>query len=62
MVNTAWAMMTLIQGRYHFANLTQLHKAARFLMKMQQAEGDWPQQHISGVFNQNCAISYTNYR
>eukprot|EP00210_Caulerpa_lentillifera_P005704 g5455.t1 len=61
-VNTAWAIMALIQGQYHLANTTQLHKAARFLMKMQQAEGDWPQQHISGVFNRNCAISYTNYR
>lgn len=24
--------------------------------------GDFPQQHISGVFNRNCTITYANYR
>ena len=28
----------------------------------QEAGGDWPQQHISGVFNRNCMITYANYR
>ena len=31
-------------------------------MRMQHANGDWPQQHISGVFNRNCMITYANYR
>lgn len=39
-----------------------LHRGAAFLMKMQRSNGDWPQQHISGVFNQNCMITYANYR
>jgi cycloartenol synthase len=29
---------------------------------MQLPSGDWPQQHISGVFNKNCMITYANYR
>ena len=29
---------------------------------LQEAGGDWPQQHISGVFNRNCMITYANYR
>ncbi len=29
---------------------------------MQEESGDWPQQHISGVFNRNCMITYANYR
>jgi squalene cyclase len=36
--------------------------AARCLMRQQEADGDWPQQHISGVFNRNCMITYANYR
>lgn len=31
-------------------------------MRQQLPDGDWPQQHISGVFNRNCMISYSNYR
>ena len=31
-------------------------------MRQQEADGDWPQQHISGVFNRNCMITYANYR
>ena len=39
-----------------------LRRGAVFLMRMQQPSGDWPQQHISGVFNRNCMITYANYR
>jgi hypothetical protein len=39
-----------------------LHRGAAFLMRMQRPNGDWPQQHISGVFNRNCMITYANYR
>jgi len=31
-------------------------------MNSQLSSGDWPQQHISGVFNRNCMITYANYR
>lgn len=39
-----------------------LAAGARFLMHMQERNGDWPQQSISGVFNRNCMISYSQYR
>lgn len=61
-VNTAWAMLTLLTAGYHKRDTEVLHRAARFLMRMQEASGDWPQQHISGVFNRNCMITYANYR
>ena len=31
-------------------------------MSRQLANGDFPQEMISGVFNKSCAISYTSYR
>lgn len=61
-VNTAWAMLTLMIGGYHEVNAKPLHQGAMFLMKMQESSGDWPQQTISGVFNRNCMITYANYR
>lgn len=48
--------------RLHNGSLAALHRAAAFLLRIQNANGDWPQQHISGVFNQNCMITYANYR
>uniref|UniRef100_A0A383VVZ0 Squalene cyclase C-terminal domain-containing protein n=1 Tax=Tetradesmus obliquus TaxID=3088 RepID=A0A383VVZ0_TETOB len=61
-VNTAWAIMALLAAGYHTIDPKPLHKGAAFLMRAQQASGDWPQQHISGVFNRNCMITYANYR
>eukprot|EP00878_Enallax_costatus_P022882 GHUV01024316.1.p1 GENE.GHUV01024316.1~~GHUV01024316.1.p1 ORF type:complete len:552 (+),score=141.41 GHUV01024316.1:1059-2714(+) len=61
-VNTAWAMMALLAADYHTVDPKPLHKAAVYLMRSQQESGDWPQQHISGVFNRNCMITYANYR
>ncbi|CAD7703492.1 unnamed protein product, partial [Ostreobium quekettii] len=60
-VNTAWAMMSLMAVGYHKVDPLPLHAGARFLMSMQEENGDWPQQHISGVFNKNCMISYSQY-
>lgn len=62
MVNTAWALLALIAAGYHSIDRQPLDAAARCLMNMQLSDGDWPQQHISGVFNRNCMITYANYR
>lgn len=61
-VNTAWAMMTLIAAGQHKRDVSVLHRAARYLVTMQESNGDWPQQQIMGVFNRNCMITYANYR
>lgn len=61
-VNTGWAMIALIAADQHKQDASALHRGAAFLMAMQEPNGDWPQQHISGVFNRNCMITYANYR
>lgn len=59
-VNTSWALLTLVKGGSK--DYRAMEGAARLVMRLQQADGDWPQQHISGVFNRNCMITYANYR
>lgn len=64
-VNTGWAMLSLMVADWHLqpgADLSVLHRAAAFLARSQLGSGDWPQQTISGVFNRNCMITYANYR
>jgi len=61
-VNTAWALLALLKSGQQARDPAPLHRAADFLMRAQLPCGDWPQQHISGVFNRNCMITYANYR
>jgi lanosterol synthase len=39
-----------------------IERGIALLRRRQQTDGDFPQENISGVFNMNCMISYTNYR
>lgn len=55
-------MIALIASDHHLVDASALHRGATYLMRAQMANGDWPQQHISGVFNRNCMITYANYR
>ena len=57
--NTSWAILALISAR---ADPTAIRKGIQFILNKQSSNGNWNQQGISGVFNGNCMISYTNYR
>lgn len=59
-VNTAWAVMALIAANYPDRKV--IDKGIAFILKMQEPNGDFPQQAISGVFNHTCMITYTSYR
>jgi cycloartenol synthase len=61
-VNTAWAMLALLASGQISRDPLPLHRGARSLMRAQCSNGDWPQQTIMGVFNNNCMITYANYR
>lgn len=59
-VNTAWAILGLMAAKY--PNQQVIDRAIKQLIKLQDKNGDWAQQAISGVFNFNCMITYTSYR
>jgi lanosterol synthase len=59
-VNTAWALCTLMMADYQDKNV--IDRGIKVLMRRQQKNGDWIQEAISGVFNGNCMISYANYK
>jgi lanosterol synthase len=58
-VHTAWAVLSLTKMS---GFEKELENGIDFLVKKQLDCGEWRQENISGVFNHNCAISYTNYR
>jgi cycloartenol synthase len=61
-VNTSWAMLALIATGQEKRDRAPLLKAAKCLLKKQLPNGDWPQENIMGVFNNNCMITYANYK
>ena len=59
-INTAWALMALIQADCN--DKSAIQKGIDFIISKQDENGDWPQEGISGVFNKNCMETYTSYR
>jgi len=55
-------MLALLAAKWHLKDPHSVGRAAGYLVSAQQGSGDWPQEHIVGVFNRNCMISYSNYR
>jgi squalene/oxidosqualene cyclase-like protein len=58
-VNTAWAVLSLLKAG---GDLSAIERGVRFLIEKQFPNGDWTQEKIKGVFNANCAISYSGYK
>lgn len=59
-INTSWALLGLIAADYK--DESAVERGIQLLMRRQMPNGDFPQENISGVFNHNCMITYTNYR
>jgi lanosterol synthase len=59
-VNTAWALLALMAT--DFNGKIVIEKGVKLLLSRQAVIGDWSQENISGVFNYNCMITYSNYR
>lgn len=61
-MHTAWAILALIAADWHQIDTRPVENGVSYLMSKQLDSGDWPQEQITGVFNRNCMISYSNYR
>ncbi|KAI0157962.1 terpene synthase [Hypoxylon sp. FL1284] len=59
-VMTAWALVALMKADY--PDIEPLKKGIKLIMDRQQANGEWKQEAIEGVFNKSCMISYPNYK
>ncbi|KAI8073800.1 terpenoid cyclases/protein prenyltransferase alpha-alpha toroid [Gongronella butleri] len=59
-VNTAWAVMALMDAKY--PEEEPIRRGIELIMQRQQDNGEWLQESIEGVFNKNCMISYPNYK
>jgi squalene cyclase len=59
-VNTAWALLTLCHAGH--GGSAAAHRAAQFLVRRQQPDGDWPREALKGVFNRSTLINYEQYR
>ncbi|OZJ06194.1 hypothetical protein BZG36_00978 [Bifiguratus adelaidae] len=59
-VQTAWACLALMSAKY--PHKEPIKRGIELIMSRQQANGEWLQEGIEGVFNRNCMISYPNYK
>ncbi|KAH8090819.1 putative lanosterol synthase [Filobasidium floriforme] len=59
-VQTAWAVLSLVYGRY--TDKQVIRRAVDLIMSRQLRDGRWLQEDTEGIFNKNCAIDYPNYK
>ncbi|GAA5852349.1 hypothetical protein JCM8547_006750 [Rhodosporidiobolus lusitaniae] len=59
-VNTAWAVITLLTAKY--PDPAPIRRGCKLIMSRQLPDGSWAQESIEGVFNKNAAISYPNFK
>jgi lanosterol synthase len=59
-VQTAWALIALLEADY--PDMERIKKGVKLITDRQQANGEWLQENIEGVFNKSTMISYPNYK
>ncbi|KAG2668086.1 hypothetical protein I3760_15G143600 [Carya illinoinensis] len=61
-VQTAWAVLSLIEAGQAKIDPTPIHRGVRLLINSQTKDGDFPQEEITGVFFRYCGLNYAAYR
>ncbi|KAG6625549.1 lupeol synthase-like isoform X1 [Carya illinoinensis] len=61
-VQTAWAVLTLINAGQAERDPTPIHRGVRILINSQLEDGEFPQQEITGIFFRFCGLNYAAFR
>uniref|UniRef100_A0A803LZ31 Terpene cyclase/mutase family member n=1 Tax=Chenopodium quinoa TaxID=63459 RepID=A0A803LZ31_CHEQI len=62
LVQTSWALLSLIKAGFGDVDPTPIERGIRVLINSQMDDGDFPQQEITRVFMKTCTLNYSSYR
>ncbi|KAG8376325.1 hypothetical protein BUALT_Bualt09G0051500 [Buddleja alternifolia] len=62
LVQTSWALLSLLAAGQVEIDPLPIHRGMRLLINSQMEDGDFPQQDITGAFMKNCTLNYSSYR
>ncbi|PIN01409.1 Oxidosqualene-lanosterol cyclase [Handroanthus impetiginosus] len=62
LVQTSWALLSLIAAGQAEIDSLPIHRGMRLLINSQMEDGDFPQQSITGIFMKSCTLNYSCHR